>query len=178
MRSHEELHDEVPFIVTSDEGAAEELATEALHQEDEEEDQDLDFTDTPDIPMAEVAQGDKKSGWWIFQAEDLPQVSLREILGGDFLIAGFLRHQIWFILLLVVMGIIYITNRYQAQLEIIEEQRLRKELVEKKNFALTQYCELTRRTRQSNLERLLREQGDSTLTAPKEPPFVIHVKQQ
>lgn len=102
-----------------------------------------------------------------------PALSLREILFGDFLLGTFLRRQIWFILFLVLLSIFYISNRYAAQQEIIEEETLRKELVEKKNYALTQYAELTMASRQSGLEQRLRAFGDSLLTTSNEPPFVI-----
>ena len=102
-------------------------------------------------------------------------MSLREILGGDYLLGSFLRKNIWFILLLVVLGIIYISNRYGAQQEILEEENLRHELVEKKNYALTQYAELTMKSRQSSIERKLKLLGDSLLTSATEPPFIIHV---
>ena len=103
-------------------------------------------------------------------------LTLRTILGGDFLVGRFLRGQIRFILLLMLLGIAYITNRYVAQQEIIEEESLRKELTEKKNYMLTQYSELTEQSRQSILEQRLRAIGDSTLIAPKEPPFFIPKK--
>lgn len=137
-------------------------------------------SDAPEVPEAVLedednADEDKRQTGWrrLFQSEDLPQLSLREILGGDFLVGDFLRRQIRFILLLMLLGIAYITNRYVAQQEIIEEENLRKELTEKKNYALTQYSELTRQSRQSMLEQRLRANGDSTLSIPKEPPFFI-----
>ena len=106
-----------------------------------------------------------------------PPLSLREILFGDFLLGTFLRRQVWFILFLVALGIFYISNRYAAQQEIIEEETLRKELVEKKNYALTQYAELTMASRQSGLEERLRSFGDSLLTTSNEPPFVIQTEE-
>ena len=74
------------------------------------------------------------------------------------------------------MGIIYISNRYGAQQEIIEEEQLRKDLVEKKNYAQTQYAELTMMSRQSGLEDRLRAIGDSLLATSNEPPFVIRTE--
>ena len=141
---------------------------------------ELPIDDIPDATLDEasgesVDEG-QRSGWRIFSAEDLPQVSLREILGGDYLIGSFLRRQIWFILFLVLLSIVYITNRYASQQEILEEEEMRKELVEKKNYALTQYAELTMRTRQSSLERILKNFGDSTLLSAKEAPFIIYKK--
>lgn len=147
------------------------------------EDKDAIVEDEDVVPTddADASPNDERpqSVWRrLFQSEDLPQMSLREILGGDFLVGHFLRRQIGFILLLVVLGIGYITNRYAAQQEIIQEENLRKELTEKKNYALTQYCELTQQSRQSMLEQRLQANGDSTLTIPKEPPFFIKRKQE
>lgn len=134
-------------------------------------------SDADDVPTAQVADGEeRRSPWKMFSSEDLPQVSLREILGGDYLIGDVLRRNIGFVLFLVALGVAYITNRYLAQQEVIEEERLRAELIEKKNYALTQYAQLTSYSRQSNLENRLRELGDTTLTTAAEPPFIIRVK--
>ncbi len=140
---------------------------------------ELPLDDVPEATLDEAedktsAEAESRSGWRLFSAEDLPQVTLRQILGGDYLIGSFLRRQIWFILFLVVLTFFYITNRYASQQEILEEESLRKELIEKKNYALTQYAELTMRTRQSSLERLLKNFGDSTLLSAKEPPYIIY----
>ena len=102
--------------------------------------------------------------------------SLRGFLFGDFLSGTFLRGQVKFILFLALLGILYISNRYAAQQEILEVESLRKELVEKKNYALTQYAELTMTSRQSGLESRLRAFGDSLLTTSTEPPFVIQAE--
>ena len=138
----------------------------------------LDTSRMDNVPVAEVEVPEKKarSAWKVLSSEDLPQVSLREILGGDYLLGSIIRKNIGFILLLVLLGIIYISNRYAAQQEIIEEMQKRKELVETKNYALTQYALLTQHSRQSALEQRLRALGDSLLLAPKEPPFVIKVE--
>ena len=159
-----DLTADVPFVI--EEGQPEEPAAE-LPEED-------------DIPLAvveEAAQEERRSAWRMLSTDDFPQVSLREILGGDYLIGSFLRRNILFILMLVALGILYITNRYAAQQEIIEHEKLRNELIEKKNYALTQYAELTMFSRQSNIENRLKAFGDSLLTSPKEPPFEIKVDQ-
>ena len=122
----------------------------------------------------EEARGRRRSAWKLFSTEDLPQLLLREILSGDYLIGNFLRRQIWLILLLGLMSVLYITNRYRAQQEILEEDRLRRELSDWKILSLSQAGELTRRTRQSHLEEDLRLRGDSTLKTPITPPYLIY----
>ena len=99
--------------------------------------------------------------------------TLREILGGDILMNGWLKKQMGLILMCVFFAILYITNRYSSQQEIIEIERLKSELTELRYYALTRSSELTTKTRQSQVEASLRHTADSLLASPKEPPFVI-----
>ncbi len=105
--------------------------------------------------------------------EEHPNVSLREILGGDILTAGWLRRQMGLISLCTFFAILYITNRYSAEQEMIEIERLKTELKEVGYRALTRSGELTVKTRQSQIEENLRRTPDSVLQSPKEPPFLI-----
>ena len=83
----------------------------------------------------------------------------------------------WKMLLLILAGIfLYITNGYQAQVEMMKETELEAELKDWRYRSITRVSELTLLCRQSQLEQKLREQGDSTMTTSKEPPFVIKVK--
>ena len=81
------------------------------------------------------------------------------------------------VILLIVAGIIwYITNRYQAQQEMIEEDKLRAELADWKFRSMTKTSELTLHTRQTFLEDRLKALGDSTLKASAVPPFILRSK--
>ncbi|MGM9674300.1 MAG: FtsL-like putative cell division protein [Bacteroidaceae bacterium] len=86
---------------------------------------------------------------------------------------AWLRRQLYVVLLIVVGIIIYITNRYQAQQQIIELEQLQNELKDMKFRVLTRSSELTLRTRQSQLEEQLKALGDSTLLPSNEAPFII-----
>ncbi len=83
------------------------------------------------------------------------------------------REQIGVICLIVAGVIVYITNRYQAQQEMLEEDRLRKELLDWKYRSITRSSELTFRTRQTNVMDKLRENGDSTLLPGKTAPYIL-----
>lgn len=110
--------------------------------------------------------------------EERPNVSLREILGGDILTGGWLRRQMGLIVLCTFFAIVYITNRYSSEQEIIEIERLKTELTEAKYRALTRSSELTVKTRQSQVEENLRTTPDSVLEIPKEPPFLINAQNE
>lgn len=83
------------------------------------------------------------------------------------------KKQLGVIALILVGVIIYVTNRYQAQQEIIEEESLQKELDDWKYRCLTRNSELTLKTRQSKVEDLLKQYGDSTITIGIEPPYAL-----
>ena len=79
------------------------------------------------------------------------------------------------LLLLILAGILLIvTNRYQAQQEIIKKEQLQKEVEDWRFRSLTRSSELTTKTRQSQIEERLKAMGDSSITTPKEPPFTIN----
>lgn len=78
-----------------------------------------------------------------------------------------------FILTITACLLIFVTNRYQAQQEQIEEARLKKELTEMKYKWLTRFSELTSSTRQSRIEDKLKQIGDTALTHSKLAPFII-----
>ncbi|MCF0195952.1 MAG: hypothetical protein HUK03_01690 [Bacteroidaceae bacterium] len=86
------------------------------------------------------------------------------------------RRQLGVIMLIFFGLILYISNRYAAQQELIEEAALQKELKEWKYRCMTVSCELTTKCRQSQLEERLRQMGDSTLRIGKVPPFEIKRK--
>ena len=103
------------------------------------------------------------------------EAELRNYRWKDLLIIDgqWVRRQIVLILLIVGGIIFYITNRYQAQKDIIELVQLQNELKDMKFRVLTRSSELTLKTRQSELEHQLKNLGDSTLLPTNEAPFII-----
>ena len=83
-------------------------------------------------------------------------------------------HQIPFFLTILGGILLMVTNRYQAQQEIIEKEQLQEKVEDWRFRSLTRSSELTTQTRQSQIEERLRQLGDSLLKAPTEPPFTIN----
>ena len=100
------------------------------------------------------------------------KLTLKNIFLGDFLINDFLRRQAVLLLLITIYTVIYISNRYSVQKEMIEIDRLRKELTDIKYDALTRSSELTERTRQSRIEEYV-STVHSNLQTSTAPPYVI-----
>ena len=101
--------------------------------------------------------------------------SLRKILGGDWLTADLLRRQLGVLLLIVVFVIIYISNRYSCQKDMLEIDRLNTELIDAKYRALSSSSELTEKCRESNVLKMLQTNKDSMLRIPNQPPYIIEV---
>lgn len=107
------------------------------------------------------------------EEDDKDSLSLRYILGGDILGSPFFIKQVVFVMFVVVLMLLYTGNRYDSQQDTIYIDSLRKELQDMKYNVMTQASELLNLTRQSNIEKRLKEQGDSALTNPITPPYLI-----
>ena len=71
----------------------------------------------------------------------------------------------------------YIGNRYQYENELAQVIRVSKEIKDAKYEALTISAQLMRLTRQSNIERMVRERG-IILYEPDRPPVVVETPKQ
>lgn len=101
--------------------------------------------------------------------------TLRKILGGDILTAQVIRRQIWLIVLVVFFIIIYISNRYSIQQDMIEIDQLQEELQNAKYKALSSSSQITERSRESNVLKMLQNNKDSVLHIATQPPYIINV---
>lgn len=104
--------------------------------------------------------------------------TLRKILGGDILNARFIRHQIGLIMLIVGFVIIYISNRYSIQKDLIEIDNLQEQLQDAKYKALSSSSQLTEKSRESQVLELLKNNKDSVLHIASQPPYIINVPEE
>ena len=93
-------------------------------------------------------------------------------MGGDILAAGFFSHHWKLFALIMFLIIIYVQNRYAYQQQIIELDRLKKELTDIKYDALTRSSQLMERSRQSKIEEYIQREN-SELEIATTPPFLI-----
>ena len=110
--------------------------------------------------------------------DDMPltkNITLRKILGGDILSADIIRKQIWLILIVVLFIVVYISNRYKCQQDLILIDNLTEQLKDAKYRALSSSSDLTQKTRESKVLEQLRASSDSTLHIATQPPYIINV---
>jgi hypothetical protein len=107
-----------------------------------------------------------------------PTLTLRTILGGDFLTAEMVRRQIWLIVLLVMFCIAYVAVRYQCQQDLIAIDKLEKELLDAKYKALSSSSTLTEKCRESHVLEALKQNKDSLLHIADQPPYIIYVPEE
>ena len=99
----------------------------------------------------------------------------RAFVTGDVFTKPFFLRQVLFIIFVALLMLLYTFNRFDSQQDIIAIDSLKNELQEERYFVLTQSSELLNLTRQSNIEKRLRNIGDSALVNPSMPPFEIIV---
>lgn len=99
-------------------------------------------------------------------------MSIRSILGGDILANDFFKRQTNLLILIMILTILYIDNRYSSQQELIEIDRLKKELKDIKYDALTRSSELMERSRQSRIEEYI-STGEDPLETATNRPYLI-----
>ena len=105
--------------------------------------------------------------------DDMGEISLKSILGGDILGSKFFLKQVMFVMFCVVLMILYTGNRYSSQQDAILIDSLRGKLQSVKYNVMTQSSELMNMMRQSNVEKMLRTTKDSVLRNPVTPPYLI-----
>lgn len=113
--------------------------------------------------------------------DELPltkNVTLGKILGGEMFNTQFLRQQIWVIVLITLFIIVYISNRYKCQQNLIKIDNLQSELEDAKYRALSSSSDLTQQTRESKVLERLHNDKDSTLHIPTQPPYIITIPNQ
>ena len=105
-------------------------------------------------------------------------LTLRKILGGDFLSADLVRRNIWPLVLVVVFTVAYVAIRYQCQQDLIQIDKMENELKDAKYKALSSSSTLTERCRESQVLKVLRQNNDSLLHVSDQPPYIIKVPEK
>lgn len=165
---------------TAETPAPQELGKKAKETKASQKSQDSQDSDDPKEPAEEEEHEESFKEAIAKQAiEDEAPLSssftLRKILGGDILTAQVIRRQIWLIVLVVFFIIIYISNRYSIQQDMIEIDQLQEELQNAKYEALSSSSQITERSRESNVLKMLQNNKDSVLHIATQPPYIINV---
>ncbi|WP_018109175.1 FtsL-like putative cell division protein [Bacteroides propionicifaciens] len=95
-----------------------------------------------------------------------------QFLGGDILLEKTIQKNIPIIFLSIILIIVYVSNRYQYQQDLIEKNRLEIILKDIKYRALTRTADLMDKSRQSKIEEHITRKG-SELEIPTNPPYII-----
>ncbi|MDY2624647.1 MAG: FtsL-like putative cell division protein [Alloprevotella sp.] len=106
------------------------------------------------------------------EGETTGDISIKTILGGDFFTRKRFKRQLGLIVLLCVLAIIYVSNRYAYQREEIRRDQLARELNDRKFKALTIAGELTEYSMRSHIEENL---TDSTLKTSTQASYFIQM---
>ena len=112
--------------------------------------------------------------WEIYEnmAEQKKKKNIKAWFDGDMLLSPFLQRNLGLALLVFVLVVAYVSNRYAFQREQVRIKALREQLNDMKYEALARSSELMEKSRESNIQRYIKEQG-SELQIPTKAPVVI-----
>lgn len=105
-------------------------------------------------------------------------LTLRKILGGDFLSADMVRRNIWPLVLIVFFTVAYVAFRYQCQQDMIQIDKMESRLKDAKYKALSSSSTLTERCRESQVLKGLRRNNDTLLHISAQPPYIINIPEE
>ena len=72
----------------------------------------------------------------------------------------------------------YIANRYRIQKNLLEIDRLNTMLQDAKYKALSSSSQLTEKSRESHVLDMLKNNKDSVLKIPSQPPYIVNVPEK
>ncbi|MDO9154647.1 MAG: FtsL-like putative cell division protein [Paludibacter sp.] len=107
--------------------------------------------------------------------EDFTEIkssSFRDFLNGTFFTNKFFKRQIILIIMIFLLIIFYVDNRYYCEKQLYTIIELEKKIKDVKYESLTISAQLMKITRQSNIVKMVNERGIN-LTIIKTPPIVI-----
>lgn len=106
--------------------------------------------------------------------EQRSRITWRSVLGGDIFMGPFIRKYVFFILLVVALLVIYVSNRYACQQEYIEQSHLLDTLQDRRWKLLTITSEIKEKTRRSFVQENL---GDTALGTSTLPLYELEVNE-
>ena len=99
-------------------------------------------------------------------------LSVKKVIGGEFLIEKFVSKQLGLLVLIVVLVVIFISNSYSCMNKLSEIEALSTQLRDVKYENLVLSMQLTSSSRQSQVKGLLEQKGIN-LSSPTSPAFEI-----
>ena len=145
-----------------------------MKEDETKQDDNKELTEGEGLSLKEVIQEQAIEG----EAPLSRTLSLRKILGGDILNTAIIRRQIWLFVLIAFFMLLYISNRYSCQQDIIEIDHLQTQLQDAKYKALSSNSQLTEKSRESNVLNELKNNKDSVLKMASQPPYIINVPKE
>lgn len=100
---------------------------------------------------------------------------IKELLSGSMITEKIILKNLWYILLITLLASIYIGNRFHAEKITRETARLQREVRELRAESLSTSASLMFISRQSEVQRLVKERG-LNLEELKTPPYKLLVE--
>ncbi len=104
-------------------------------------------------------------------------ISFKDFLSGSILTQTSIKKHLWYILFVVALSVIYISNKYQTEGILVDIIKLQKEVKELRDQSVSYASELMSISRESEVIKLVNEK-EVGLQELKVPPQKIVVKEK
>ena len=107
--------------------------------------------------------------------EKKTSISFKDFLSGSILTQTSIKKHLWYILFVVGLSIIYISNKYQTEKILVDIINLQKEVKELRDQSVSYASELMSISRESEVIKIIKEK-EVGLQELRQPPQKIVVK--
>jgi cell division protein FtsL len=109
--------------------------------------------------------------------EKKTNLSFKDFISGSILTQTSIKKHLWYILFVVALSIVYISNKYQTEGILVDIIKLQKEVKELRDKSVSYASELMSISRESEVIKIVKEKGVE-LEELKTPPQKIEVKKE
>lgn len=102
---------------------------------------------------------------------------LKELITGNIIKKEISMRQFFFFIFLIILGVIYISNRYAVEKLIVQSHNLKKEIKELKSEYVIVTKKLMYMSKESEVQRLA-DKNNIKLKIPKKPPYRLIINNQ
>jgi hypothetical protein len=102
---------------------------------------------------------------------------MKELLSGTMVTEKIILKNIWYVLLVTLLTAVYIGNRFHAEKITRELAKVQREVRDLRSESLSTSADLMYLSRQSEVDRLIKEKG-LTLQVLKTPPYKLIVSRK
>lgn len=108
---------------------------------------------------------------------DIKSSTIRDVINGNILTKKFFQKQYGLLIMMAILAFMYVDNRFYCETQLAKVIELKKDIQDVKYESLTISAQLMEISRQSNIQRMIKEKGLNLIESAT-PPVVIETPKE